>query len=635
MKRIAPVHNLRQNEKTWSPPVVATLDTETRYSISGDIETHVLRCWAAELRVRRDRRKQVQWEASEEGIFPSDAALTIAAWNAKHPTLWVYCHNLAFDLTTSEITSHLAEFGYQVTEFVIDSPSPFVKMSNGRATVTFCDSFSWLPMRLENVAASIRMVKPDLPGNEDDDAHWLARCRADAQILITAMTTIMQWWDENDLGRWSITGSASGWNVMRHKINTRQITINTNPDGVEFDRRAIYGGRRGMWRTGRLPAGKYADIDFSAAYPTIAESMLLPQERMTLFPSLPVDHAMLSSNRHGVIANVRIRTDTPRWPVRAAGRVWYPVGEFSTVLAGPDIAEAIKHGCLISVGEGWIHRLGYALAPWAQWCLATSSAADDGTPEVVRLWSKHCGRAVIGKWAQRSFETVEIGPAPQRGWWAQDGWNHTSNTRATIIDFDGRRWQASASGDGDNCYPAVLAYVESYVRVRLGRMIESMPHDAPVSCDTDGVLIDAHALSGWDWNTADLWPLVPRMKSEYTSVEIIGPQHIIVDGNRRFAGIPASAKVKADGSYDAMLWPKMVWQMGNGRQGEYRRPTQNYKVSATYAPGWVLAGGDVLPIETSVNGDGETVIVPWRKCRWAQMGYILGDDQNKDLIKYA
>jgi hypothetical protein len=635
MRKIAPVHNLRPNETTWTPPVVATLDTETRHTMTDGTETHVLRCWNAQLRVRRDKRKTVEREESEEGMFASDAAFTVAAWNRKHPTLWVYCHNLAFDMTTSEITTHLADLGYTVTDFAIDSPSPFVKMTNGRCHITLADSFSWLPGRLEDVASKMRMVKPPLPGNEDDDAWWLARCRADAEILSAAMTTIMDWWDDNRLGHWSITGSASGWNVMRHIIDARRFTINTAPDGIAFDRRAIYGGRRGMFRAGNLPAGNYADIDFSAAYPTVASSLPLPHERMAHFSSLPIDHRWLTSDRHGVIATVRLRTDVPRWPVRADNRVWYPVGEFETVLAGPDIAEAIALGCLVSVGEGWVHRLGFALRPWAEWCLEISGGADESAPEVVRMWAKHCGRAVIGKWAQRAFNTIEIGPAPRRGWWASDGWNHTEGCRATIIDFDGRRWQASASGDGDNCYPAVLAWVEAYVRVRLNRMLESMPDGAPVACDTDGALIDMDALGTWDEARVGLAPLVPRAKGHYSTVETIGPQHMILDGRRRFAGVPAAAKVNEDGSLDALLWPKLVWQMGNGRPGEYTRPTQNYRVSATYAPGWVLAGGDVLPVETQINDAGETVLMSWRECRWGRMGYALAAEQNKDLGRYA
>lgn len=634
MKRTAPVHKLRPNETCWTPPAVVTFDTETRAVSDGGTETHYLRCWVARLDVRRDKRKSAIWQDSAEGTDPRDLAATIAAWSRRHPTLWVYAHNLAFDLTTSSVTTGLSDHGYGVTEFAIDSPSPFVKMSAGRSHVTFADSFSWLPARLDEVASRMGTSKVPLPGNDDELEFWFARCRVDVDILADAMLCVMQWWDDNNLGHWSVTGSAAGWNVMRHKIDAGRIVINTTPAGIQADRKAVYGGRRALFRSGTLPGGEYGEYDFTAAYPTIAENLPLPLERMSSFTSLPVDHKWVTSDRHSIIARVRVKTSVPRWPARVAGRVWYPIGEFWTHLAGPDIAEAARLGCLLEIGEGWVHRLGYVLKPWAEWCLATSRGDDDSVPQVVRMWAKHCGRAVIGKWAQRSFDTVEIGPAPTRGWWASDGWNHTQGVRAVIIDFDGRRWQASASGDGDNCYPAVLAFVEAYVRVRLGRMIESMPAGAAVSADTDGMMIDLGRLREWEPMLDDLWPLIPRLKRTYSRVEMIGPQHMVLDGARRFAGIPSSATPDPQGTYSAQLWPKMVWQMGESAQGEYKRPTQVYRIAATYAPGWVLDTRDVVPVECAITGDGNNKIVRWEECSHHEGGAVLAPDQNKDLARY-
>jgi hypothetical protein len=634
MPRPVPVHNLRPNESDWTPPAVACFDTETRWHDGEAGEVHQLRNWAARLDVRRDRRKNIVPRSTDEGTDAAALAAALAAWGRKHPTLWVYAHNLAFDLTVSAVTSHLAELGYTVTEFAIDSPSPFVKMARGRSRITFADSHSWFPTSLDQVAAAMGVSKVELPRNDSDAEWWAERCRVDVDILADAMRTVMDWWDAQELGHWSVTGSASGWNVMRHKIDARRICINPSPEGIKSDRSAVYGGMRGLGRAGTLPGGDYAEADFTAAYPTIAEHLPLPTERMASFKSLPLDHRWITSDRHGAIARVRISTSVPRWPVRIGKRVWYPTGDYWTTLAGPDIAEAARLGCLQEIGAGWVHRLGHVLKPWAQWCLAAARGDDPSVPPVVRIWVKHCGRAVIGKWAQRAFETLEIGPSPRRGWHAEEGWNHTAGVRAVIVDFDGRRWQASASGDGDNCYPAVLAYVEAYVRVRLNRMIEAMAPDAVIAWDTDGMIIDRGASGDISALSADLWPLAPRIKQTYHRVEMIGPQHMILDGQRRFAGIPASAKPDDKGGLTATTWPKMAWQMGNSAEGAYVRPTSTYHIASTYAPGWVLDSGHVVPIEAGIDQAGENFIVPWNVGLWAANGFQLRAEQNKDLERY-
>jgi hypothetical protein len=631
MSRVVPIHNLRPNESDWTPPVIACFDTETRWHDGDKGEVHQLRNWAARLDVRRDRRKTITTHDTQEGANAADLAYILSDWGRKHPTLWVYAHNLAFDLTVSAVTTKLADLGYSVTEFAIDSPSPFVKMSRGRSRITFADSHSWFPVGLDQVAAKMGASKVELPRNDSDEEWWAERCRVDVDILSDAMLAIMGWWDAQRLGHWSVTGSASGWNVMRHKSDVHRVTINPSPEGIESDRSAIYGGMRGLGRAGTLPGGNYAEIDFTAAYPTIAANLPLPAERMAQFANLPVDHRWVDSDRHGVIARVRISSSVPRWPVRIGKRVWYPTGEFWTTLAAPDIQEARRLGCLEEIGPGWVHRLAGVMRPWADWCLAAARGDDPSMPPVIGIWAKHCGRAVIGKWAQRKFETIELGPSPLRGWHAEEGWNHTAGVRAVIVDFDGRRWQASASGDGENCYPAVLAWVESHVRVRLNRMLEAMPIDAAIAWDTDGMIIDRGASGDIDGVGADTWPLTPRVKKTYTRVETIGPQHMILDGQRRFSGVPASAKPDGNGGLTATTWPKMAWQMGNSAEGSYTRPTQTYHIASTYTPGWVLDSGHVVPIEAAIGPDGASRIVPWESGIWAAQGFRLRAEQNKDL----
>ncbi len=632
--RTVPVHYLRPNDTVWTPPVVACFDTETRWVTTAAGETHTLRCWAAQLVVRRDPRKRIARTAAAEGTEAAGLARVVDDWSAVHPVVWVYAHNLGFDLAVSGLAILLCEDGWTVTEFAIDSPAPFIRLARGRSRLTLADSFSWLGVSLERVAADLGTAKFPLPANSDTMESWLARCRRDTAILTGAMTALMDWWDENQLGRWSLTGTASGWNAMRHIIDGRRITINPGHDQVTADRAAIYGGRRGVWRTGPLPPGRYAELDFTAAYPTVAAGLPLPHERMTRFASLPLDHRYLTSDRHGVIARVRLRTGTPRWPARCAGRVWYPVGEFTTILAGPDIAEAARLGALVEVGPGWMHRLGFALAPWARWVLDAQNGSAAALPAVAGEVMRHWGRAIIGKWAQRGFTTVPIGPAPAAGWWATEGWNHTAAARAVIVDFGGTRWQATADGDPDNCYPAVLAWVEAYVRVRLGRLIDAIPRAALISCDTDGLIADTRSWEGWQLDRAELDPLTVRVKRSYARVEVFGPQHLILDGDRRFAGVPASAAPQPDGTLHALLWPKLPWQMGHGQPGAYVRPAQTYRISGTYAPGWVLSDGQVAPVEMRPRADGGNQITYWPDTAYAVAGAELAGAQNRDLEGY-
>lgn len=632
--RAVPVHNLRPNHTTWTPAAIAYLDAETTWTDEGNRETHRLRCWCAQLEVRRGTPSSIPGYGRAQGVTGGELGAAVDRWARRCERLWVYAHNLSFDLAVTGLVGELGAKGWHVTDFAIDSPAPFVRLRRKQDTLTLADSFSWLPARLDEVAHQLGMTKPALPDPAGDADEWAARCAADTAILAAAMATLMDWWEKHQLGRWSVTGTAAGWNAMRHITPPKRITVNPDPAGIAADRQAIYSGRRGVWRTGRLPRGRYAELDFTAAYPTVAAHLPLPHERLAPFDRLELDSWWLTSERHGVIARCRIRTDTPRWPVRHGRRVWYPVGEYTTTLAGPDLAEALAAGALYEVGPGWKHRLGLALAPWARWVLETAADTSGVTPQVAQTALKHWGRAVIGKWAQHGFTTVDIGPAPTNTWWAGEAWNHSRDARAVITDFGGRRWQATADGDVDDCYPAILAWVESHVRVRLGRMLEAIPAADLVACDTDGAIADIGTWDDWPLDLAGLWPLEVRAKRQYADVEVFGPQHLILDGERRFAGVPASAQDQGDGTLRALLWPKLAWQMGHGQAGAYTRPAQTYRISAAYAPGWILQGGAVVPVQMRVNWLGANQIVPWPETSYAAAGARLAAAQNKDLEGY-
>lgn len=653
MGRDVPVHYLRANHTEWTPPALAVVDTETR-PIEGDRDVQVLRCWVASVADRPAGVTDPHSRTSGDG----DTVATLAAWldsaTRGRPTLWVYCHNLAFDLAVTRLPVVMGELGWTVTDFAVDGRAPWMRLAKGRKRITLSDSWSWMPVKLETVAPQVGITKPPLPEEDDDPATWLARCLADVNILFAAMSQLMDWWHTTGRGRWTVTGAASGWNAFRHTETSFKVLIDPDPDGIAWDRRAVYGGKRYVNRVGKLTPGGYLEVDFARAYTTVARDLPLPTQRCRPFESLPVDDIRVDSDRWGIIAEVEIDTRIPRYPKRDNGRVWYPVGQFRTTLAGPEIAEARRLGHLVSIGPGYTYRLAPHMAPWARWCLDITDGTEDETPGVVRVVARQWGRSVIGKWAQHQFTHVKLGAAPTLGWGYEDAWMANTHQRASMVDLGGQRYLCYPDGDGENAFPAVLAFVESHVRVRLNRAISAIGGTAFIQCDTDGILLGANELMsrarkrdtftdaherGTDPTTVILEriseltaPLQLRVKSTYQRVEVIGPQHLKLDGRRRFSGVPGKAEELADGRLGALTWPKLAYQMAHGDDRGYVREYAKYAVPRALASGWVATDGHVLPVEYRVGQDGHDRPLPWSQTRWAAGGYHLAMTQNADVL---
>lgn len=633
MPREVPAHYLRPNEAQWTPTCVAVLDTETRVLIDTEPQVLGLRLWCARMTDRRANKAGRQHIIDGSGTTRADLVAWIEAAMVGRDSVWLYVHNLSFDLAVTRLPLLLAARGWTITEAAISGNAPWLRLAKGRKHLTMVDSWSWLPMSLAEIGKAIGVAKPELPDSDDDESAWWQRCAGDVDVTSAAMLQLMDWWDRRALGRWTITGPASGWNAMRHTPTVERIVVDPDPEKVKWERRAIYGGRRGTWRIGQLSAGPFAEVDFEAAYPTVAANLPLPVKRSHSFESLPLDDWRLTSDRWSIIADVELDTDTALYPLRTDGGTFYPVGRFRTTLAGPEIAEAVSRGHLLAVGAGWCYRMGHALAPWATWCLATQRGEIEDTPPTARMVAKSWGRTVIGKWASRAPETVKWGPSPYPDWHVEDGWDHNEGTKGAWVHIAGSCWWTSRTGTPDNCFPAMLAFVESHTRVRLNRAVEALGGLTVIQCDTDGLMVDTRRLraaqrvpgktaaqsrsTGYRVQAAldDLAdvvaPLRLRVKRSHDSLTVLGPQHLVASGERRYAGLSKAATDMGNGRFRVRLWPKLEWQMGHGDDRGYMRPMIEPTVAGPYPTGWLLDDGMVVPIGAMIDGDGRSAIVAW------------------------
>lgn len=644
---------LRRNDRVWTPPALITFDTETRRTERRDGEDQALRLWCARLDDRRQPRRGPVLNVTAQGHTGMQLAEQIGEWTKRRENVWLYAHNLGYDLFTSQLVQCMAAIGWSVQHCSTMPEYLFLTLALGRNRITLSDLHHLLPMRLADVGSLLGLPKATMPHQDAPDDEWFAYCGRDVDVLAEAVLALMGHWDDYALGNWSLSGAGCGFRAMRHTLPAKSVTLIEDKDASENERNAIYGGRRYCWRHGEQPPGRYSELDFTAAHATVAANHPMPVKRGNWFNTLDPNHMAVDGKYAIVIAECEVETDVPRFPCRVGGRVWYPVGRFRTVLASPEIAWARDLGCLRSIGRGQFHYTSTAMAPFFRRVLDIGNPRNDQHSAIVRAMWKQWGRSVIGKFAQRGYEIKPTPLLTDKVWHYERAIDAETMQEYWLVHFGGRVHEARPKGDGSNAYPAVLALVESYERVAIGTAAEMLGDQVVIQCDTDGLWADVGQLengaaTGLGFDLADvtreariplavdvvnhqLEALQLREKHTVARIAMYGPQNYDAGPYTKHSGRPGGLREVQPGLWAGDTFPAVARQMAVSEPGVYRTELVTWSRPANVIPGWVIAGGSVRPVEARIGQAGCTELLPYSESRHAARGDQLAHVQHPAL----
>lgn len=604
-------HWLSPGSKTWSPDVVISFDTETTEYPDGDDLRHMLACWDAIVDLRHDIAPTRARRSTHCGSEPGRLCDLIEAYGDVANETWVFAHNLNFDLTVTQLPAMLAHRKWTIEAYGMSKESNWWVFKRDGKKIVIADSWSWLPASLAVNAKDVGRRKRPLPGTGDTLETWHKRCKKDAEILAELVLTLMNWWDKQALGRWSITGAGCGWQAMRTLTGAKRIVVGPDGERTDFERSAIYGGRKEVFQIGQFEGEWCADFDFVGAYPTVVAHFPLPCTPGKPFITLPKGLIPGETPGKDVIARCQVTTDRPCAPVRIDHEVWYPTGTFATVLTGPEISYARSVGATVIIANGYVYKTSFALRPWALWVLALLRSNHEQHPPLVRRMAKGWSRSVIGRFAGHSSRITSVSPNFGAGWRLETGHNLDTGRPLEILHIGAQSITTEHDLDGADCFPAVLAFVEAHCRVALSQMLDRRTPDRVLQCNTDGWWERRVVRSAAYELERVPEPFQVVRKACTNSTRIIGPDHTITATDRHLAGVSTAAAGSVETGWNWHDWPGLRWQLEREADGDYVRPARQLDLRAHYARRWVLTTGETVPVETSIDTTGTNTIHNW------------------------
>lgn len=509
-------------------------------------------------------------------------------------------HNTAFDIQVCGGLSRLADHGWRVTTAIIDDPPFILKARRGSESLLILDWYNYFRGTLASAGDLLGVPKMPMPDFSATDDKWRTYCRNDVRVLYEAMRRYIAFLHAYDLGTFTHTLAGQSLSAFRHRFMDHDIFIHTRKDAIDVEREAYYGGRVEMYAHKQLPSRTYTYADINSAYPAVMRDGIFP----TAFVGMEHDVSIRKANRiltHSLaIGECIVRTDRPLFPLRSEGRLIFPVGEFRTVLATPELRLALERG-LVSEITTLVRYDGAQI--FTRFIDEMYELRKDAKKKGDELWNellKRMMNSLFGKFGQHNYEWTDL--LIQKG--KADGiWRELDKDTGRIRTFRriaGVLSERSEKEEGYNSFVAIAAHVTSASRVLLLSYIEKAGWDHVYYCDTDSLILDEEGVEGL---RRDLDPYaLGKLKVERTAdnVRLLAPKNYVFGDIVKHKGRKNNAKPLPDHRYEQEQFVSLVGALRMGWNGGplVRRVVKRDRL--TYKKGVIQDDGRVAPFKLYV-----------------------------------
>lgn len=587
---------LRRNHRTALPGAVVCVDTETAPVPHPDRpawKVHKLRLGVAvyfRLESGRQRSREVFHFTSTDAFW----AWLTSKLNTRRP-LWLFAHNLFFDLSALRFWEQMESGAYTLTEpdslyrprarrrreeprrrgllATEDPPSIWDGWHSSGARLRCLDTMNWWRCGLADLGWSLGLEKLPMPAICAAEGDWFQYCLRDVEIVEKAVLRLTTWVKEHDLGNFRVSAASQSFAAFRHRFMPDGLGIFTPDTAKPLERRAYYPARqfvhfvgrvvpfeaaafRGSKREGPAEQGPVYALDVSSCYPSVMAGHDYPTRHVRTLSAMSPKECLEWMEVYAACAECHVDTEDEPYPYRESaeegGRVLWCVGRFATVLCGPELRRGLESGHVTALGLVQFYVKGRPFDAFVEWVLSQRAAAQLAGDQVAADLAKLVGNSLHGKFGQRSprWEVIPglVAPTP---------WGHfyrSDELFETVHAYRSVAYTVQRSGDGaeaDNSFPLIAAYATAYARerMRVYRRAAGKRQVFMEDCDTLHVthagyraLIDAG-------HVGDARPGLLRLENCQEEAEYRGVRNYRLGDDWTIAGLTLKARQLPDGRW--------------------------------------------------------------------------------------
>ncbi len=591
-------YKLRKNHSTALPGQIVyvsyDLETDSTKSTSGVVAKKLSFGIAVAKRYRgKNAGKESQVNFQNVRYFWDWLQKTIAP----DRTTWVIIHNAGIFAQVSGLFAEMDSGNFRCVSpgaprengcpempeadkvggvFVLSDPPVIIGLEgrNG-GRLLWLDSRNWADLTLAEMAGELGTERISTPTDRETRNEQFTRILRDLDILEGYVHRILTFWDDNKFGMFRWTASGLSLAAFRHKYYRHEIVIHEHTEAKKLERDSYRGGETRVFRAGEY-RGRFWQLDVNNLFGHAMAIGLYPVRLRYFEDAKDWRGEPFGIEPMETIAEVAIESPDCIYGVKRGRETSYTYGRFYTVLAGPELEQAIKAGHV-----KWIRRYAvYELAPlFRDFVAGVSELRREYSRHDAKIEAKLCKRLIVGlygKFAQRqkglTHRPKMYGPDRWGPWYLMD--RETGKVRR-FQSIAGLVFEDTESDDCPHTFTAISSYITAYARLYMDRLRQVAGNYSVYYQGIDSLIVDDLGYDRLDRN-GYLDPLVTGlMKIEATAedLSIHGVADYQIGAKQVMGWVPKGGRQVIDGGYK-------VWQSNRLASIACTMPDQSAKFAA-------------------------------------------------------
>lgn len=585
-------HYLKHNIRSESPQQCVFFDTETNSYPSPPDNIRLELKFGMACYIRRIRHGA--WSHGDWFTFklPSEFWLWVESKTRQKNRLYVFAHNLAFDLTITKMFSELPKLGWKLAGAIIDDPPTIVDYRKEHRSIRFIDTFNYFRSSLSDLGDSVGLKKFAMPLENDSSDSWDSYCKRDVEIIKEAMVSYMDFLKSNDLGNFQFTIASQAFSAYRHRFMPIPVFIDSNLKSLELSRKAYYGGRTEAFFIG----GKLGDfylLDVNSMYPFVMRDNEYPVKLLFNTGRISINELVEYLDKYAVVADVTLTSNENVYPVRCGKRLTFPVGKFRTALTTPSLGYAIANGHILKVHGTSIYLrapiFGSYVTELYQLRMKYQSEGNKAFSYLCKLMLN----SLYGKFGQsgRVYEDVGATESEEIKSWVE----YDADTKEVYRyrQFGGLIQCFKTAAEAFNSLPAVSAHVCDFARMYLYKLMRTAGLEHVYYVDTDSLVLDKQGYNILSQLFLGPSPGELKLVQHFAHLVINGAKDYVFDDVVKIKGIRKKAVKLAVNTYEQDKFSKFKTRVRSGSLDNMTVQKEIKVLKREYYKGIVEANGRV------------------------------------------